>query len=423
MRSLVLALLVGWGSIAAADPAVVQGRVTDILARPIANARVYVTTHGSAPIPTTTDADGRYSVEVAPGQHDVVIAFGKVYVFRTVDVAAATTLDITIELDTQGGEVIKVEDRMRPEPTTPAAPRLDTQRPPPYSDEAIARDAWARAWLLLDVDETGHVTRLKLLKAPGFDLDAIAIDTAFRLHFDPALDAQGKPMKTYIVWSMEWPSHDWLVQGAGTALRLPRSLQVRGRRVADANEEASDRGLDVPSYPLASGIPGSHAFASVPCAGSGPLNLEAWNTTYRDCSRPDLRAAETLPWITPKTAVAAIATLKAAEHELDLRAVVPPGSRVPPLVATAITGGLAIALVGGYQRYIHYATADTNDPQTHRDNVAARDRWAKASIVLSGAVVVSGGVTLFLWNRHQSKRSFSVQPASSGATASFGMAF
>src|SRR5262245_16293466 len=56
----------------------------------------------------------------------------------------------------------------------------------PYSDEAIERDAWAKAWLLLDIDEHGVVTRLKLLKKPGYDLDQIAIDRGFSMRFDPA---------------------------------------------------------------------------------------------------------------------------------------------------------------------------------------------------------------------------------------------
>jgi hypothetical protein len=329
--------------------------------------------------------------------------------------SADPPLEVEAELEVHG-EVIHVEGRWRPQPAKPAEPKVDAQKTPPYSDEAVERDAWARAWLLLDVDETGKVTRLKLLKKPGFDLDAIAIRAGFELRFEPARDAHGKPMKTYIVWSMEWPSYGWLVQRNGSALRMPRNIHVRA-----ASDAEPERGIAVPWRPLASGIPIEQPFAAVPCAGTGPLNLDLWNPAYRDCSRPDMHAADALPWITRETADAAVAELAAVDREIPRPVVT--GSRVPSIVSTSITAGFAIALVASYRQYLHYATAEPGDPVTYHENVAARDKWAKVSLVLSGAVVVSSGVTLFLWNRHQSKRSFSVQPTTAGATASFGLSF
>jgi hypothetical protein len=79
-----------------------------------------------------------------------------------------------------------------------------------------------------DVDERGTVTRLKLLKRPGFDLDKICIDEAFKLKFSPALDDAGRPMKTYMLWTFEWPSWGWLIQGNGTAMRRPVDRDDRG---------------------------------------------------------------------------------------------------------------------------------------------------------------------------------------------------
>ena len=436
-----MVVLVCWVGVAIAQPVetVVQGRVTDVLGRPVANARVYVLEHASVPTRTTTDKDGRYSIEVtSAGMLRVVVAIDKVHVFRTVQVqpGAMTALDIAVDLDTQGGEVINIEDRRRPQPAKPAESKMDPQKPPPYSEEAVERDAWARAWLLLDVDETGKVTRLKLLKKPGFDLDAIAIDTAFKMRFDPARDAQGQPMKTFIVWSMEWPSYGWLQQGNGTTLRMPRSISVRGHTVSSSelngdDAEPTERGIDIPRRPLASGTATEQSFAAVPCAGSGPLNLDMWNPAYRDCSRPDLRGADALPWITPQTAATAIAQIQAADRQLALHEVVTPGSKVPSIVSTGIAASLTIALIVSYRRYVQHASAVEYHPykptipaEEYFAEIRARDKWAKISVALSAAVAVSGGITLFLWNRNQSKRSFSVQPTTgAGASASLGMSF
>ena len=95
---------------------------------------------------------------------------------------------------------------------------------PPYSDAAILSDVWTRAWMLIEIDEHGTVTRLKSLKAPGHDLDDIAIREAFGLHFEPARDAFGKPMRVWIVWGFEWPANSWLVATTGLSTAMPEDV-------------------------------------------------------------------------------------------------------------------------------------------------------------------------------------------------------
>lgn len=417
---------------AATGPTFVVGRVTDVLARPVTGARVYVLPRRAKPIQTSTDKDGRYRVEVrGPGTYGVVIAIDKAHTFRTVLVrsGATNTMDVELELDTEGGEVIRIEDRKRPEPKVKAKPRKDVRMSLPYSDEAVERDAWARAWLLLDVDEAGRVTRLKLLKRPGFDLDRICIEEALKLQFEPARDAQGRPMKTYMLWTMEWPSWGWLIQGNGVAVRRP--ADTNDLHAHAQNIRAGVTGTDLVlgsrqpiggpwSRPLPNGTAFEGALDRVPCAGSGPLNLDLRNRAYRDCSQPDLAVIDSLPWITPETAPTAIAEL--ANPDLMLVAdTTPPGSPIPGYVGAGVTAALAIATVYGFYQYDKYQSRVEDapwqaltDPEQYADDGRRRTRWGKITLGLSTATILSAGVTLLVWNRNQSKRSFSVQPSSSG---------
>ena len=161
------------------------------------------------------------------------------------------------------GETIVIEDKA-PKVVAPQ-PNKNYQRiAPRYSDIAIERDVWAKAWLVLALDERGTVTRVKLLKRPGYDLDQIAIDQAFKMKFAPAEDAFGRPMRSQLVWEIEWPSYGWMIAMEGLATRIP---------------------------------PGTN---SVPCAGSGPLHMDSVHPVYRDCSVPDLAKAAAVPWITAR---------------------------------------------------------------------------------------------------------------------------
>jgi hypothetical protein len=167
------------------------------------------------------------------------------------------------------GEVIVIEGKAPPA-TPPKATNFKKRATPPYSDRAILSDAWTRAWLLLLVDEKGNVEAVKFLRKPGWDLDDIAIAEAFKLTFDPALDDQKRPMRSQIIWDMEWPSAWWLSTFVGT------------------------RGTAVPIV----GHPPRRLDWYVPCRGSGPLKLGSIKPVYKDCSKPDLTKIKTESWIT-----------------------------------------------------------------------------------------------------------------------------
>jgi hypothetical protein len=399
-------------------PTIVTGRVTDVVGHPVGNARVYVTRAGERQT-VTTDHDGRYKVQVdGEGTYGVVIAIDKAHTFHTVLVAKGqeNKLDVEVALDIFGGEVIQVDDKKRPQPKVKAKSQNDPMKTLPYSDEAIDRDAWARAWLLLDVDETGHVTRLKLLKAPGFDLDRIAIDEGFKLTFTPALDGKDRPTKTYVLWTLEWPSREWLVQTGGVA-------GFHGGGLPPVEQQPS--WLDRPQAPGTTYM--ARNWTTVPCLGSGAVNLDYDNRTYRECSKPDLSRVDALPWITRETAATAIAELARTRTEEPTVK----HSKVPPIVATSITGGLVVGFVLSYMRYRDEAKKlsdpawrTSHDLAAYTDGVERRESWKKVTIGFAVASLLSGGASVLLWNRAQTSRSFSVQATNNnGAALSYGGSF
>jgi hypothetical protein len=174
----------------------------------------------------------------------------------------------------QPDEVIVIDEKP-PKPAVEAKPvNYSPRKTPPYSDEAIESDAWTRAWLLLDIDARGAVTRIKYLKRPGYKLDDIAARQVFGLRFEPARDRNGKPQRTWIVWGIEWPSYYWLVDRLGVASGMPPIV----------------------------GFPPRSMDAYVPCKGSGPMNLGSIHPAYKDCSTPDLSGKHfaSLPWLYPR---------------------------------------------------------------------------------------------------------------------------
>ena len=167
-------------------------------------------------------------------------------------------------------EVIELQEP--PPPVVKPKPRRYYRKLPPYSDKAILSDAWTRAWMLLEIDERGVVTRLKSLRKPGYDLDDIAVSEGFRLRFTPGRDDRDRPVRTMVLWPVEWVANSWLVQyGPGTRTRLPERYGVWGRSTA----------------------------AYVPCRGEGGWKMGAMYKGYRDCSRPDLSRAKDEAWILP----------------------------------------------------------------------------------------------------------------------------
>jgi hypothetical protein len=394
--------------------------VTDVLGKPIEDARIYVMPPSGEREETKTDRDGRYKIALPEGGAlSVVIAVDKIHTYRQVLVKAGTStaLDVEVETDISGGEVIKIVDRKLPAPAVAPKPTKDINLSLPYSDEAMERDAWGKAWLLLDVDETGKVTRIKILKRPGFGLDQIAIDEAFKLKFDPARDAAGKPIRTLLVWSMEWPSYGWLVSEQGTTSRRPPDADAMLYHARSPNPGLL-RG------PLTLYEP--HALNRVPCAGSGPLNLDSRNRAYRDCSKPDLEIADALPWITPETAPTALAELSRKPMQVYRRE---RGSRVPEIVATSASGVLLVATLYAYTRFYHYQslTSDTmwkfESQKAYTEHKNQLRKWDDLSLELTAVTLVTGAITAFLWTRHQTPDSFSVQPTHGGGVASFSRSF
>lgn len=171
------------------------------------------------------------------------------------------------------GEVIIIEERVPPA-VLPKPKNYSKLKAPPYSEKAILADAWTKAWLLLDVNKQGEVERLKFLKSPGYDLEAIAQSEASKLRFEPGRDRKGNPVRTWIVWEIEWPSVGWLVAFVGTRSSMPPYIGYN-------KWTGEPRRLD----------------ENVPCAGSGPLVLDSYHPVYKDCSRPDLSKANSVPWI------------------------------------------------------------------------------------------------------------------------------
>jgi len=111
------------------------------------------------------------------------------------------------------------------------------------------------------------VVRMKFLKHPGAELEEIATKYALQTKFEPARNAAGQPIRSRLVWGIEWPSWYWLIYRTGTATEVPPSMGY------------------------------------VPCEGSGPVNLDMGNregtnsAVYRDCSTPNLSRAAHEPWI------------------------------------------------------------------------------------------------------------------------------
>jgi len=173
-----------------------------------------------------------------------------VYVHGTAHVAAT----MAVPTEAGGEEVIELHDMVPP--AVMPMPKSSTRAIPRYSDRAIDADVWTKAWLVLDVSETGAVARVKLVRDPGYELGAIAIAAAFALQFEPARDRTKQPVRAWMLWAFEWPPRTWMAGHDAPLVRLPSEVDA------------------------------------VPCRGTGPTR-----TLYRDCTPPDLGRAVTQPWI------------------------------------------------------------------------------------------------------------------------------
>ena len=172
---------------------------------------------------------------------------------------------------TARGEVIIIEDSLPPK-VLPKPKAYDPAKAPPYSERAILADAWTKAHLLLDVSATGKVTRFKFLKRPGYDLEGITAKQLAGLTFEPALDNKNRPRRSFVVWTIEWPSAAFLQKFIGTLTKMP---------------------------PIKDGsYPPRRLDAYIPCEGSGkPWHMDSLHKIYKDCSKPDLSRRDREPWI------------------------------------------------------------------------------------------------------------------------------
>jgi hypothetical protein len=214
-----------------------SGRVVDADGKPVANAPVQLVSK-SGERTLKTDKQGRFRTEIV--EPTMVAVYGGMQVQG----GSSTTEKVG------GDEAIVLREAERP--TKLAKPLSDPLAIPDYTDALRDKNVWVRAWLLVDVDETGSVSRVKLLNPPGYDLDAIAIRDAFKLKFEPARNRVDKPMSSMVVWKFEWP----------TAGSLP-----------------------------------PNKWSELPCRKSADDKWYAMNKPYRDCSRPNMAAVVRTPWI------------------------------------------------------------------------------------------------------------------------------
>jgi hypothetical protein len=212
--------------------------------KPLAGVPVYLVPARGPQREVRTDAQGRYRAVLPAGSAPTLV-----FVKGRARVGGA----ISVPTRTEYGEAIEVRDTVPPA----VMPRLvDRPRLPAYSERLKDRNAWARAWLMLEVDERGAVARAKLLHAPGHDMDQTAIAAAFALRFEPARDRADRPMRAVVLWTFEWPAFWWMHERGHTLAYLPAEV---------------DR---------------------IPCRGARGMAA-----IYRDCTTVDLTTSLALPWI------------------------------------------------------------------------------------------------------------------------------
>lgn len=269
----VVAVMLWLPGVATADdepPPRLSGRVTDrVNGGPVEGAEVFVANAAGHQRMVVTDRDGQYAIEVEPGLYYVVFSLGDFRTVGRVTVERGRPARLDGRVDSTPVEVIVIRDMVPPK-VPPKPVSFSERKAPPYSDAAILQDAWTRAWMVIDISPTGEVMRLKFLKRPGYDLDAIAISEAFRLRFEPARDDSGAAIETWLVWGIEWPANTYLIA----------------------------RGLPRTTMPPMVGLPAHPSSGGVPCRGSGPWRMSSklW-VGYRDCSMPDLSRMSSERWI------------------------------------------------------------------------------------------------------------------------------
>ena len=269
-----------------------------------------------------TNGEGEFEAVLGPGQYEITYTFGNSKVIRLFEIRKGLFTRVNGRLRQGDGEVIIIRERNRVREAT--ATNFDPTKTPPYSDKAIEANFWARAWFVLDVDREGKVLRVKFMHRPTHDLEDHALAEAFKLKFTPSINMHGQRIKTLVVWSMEWPAYWWLIDMQGSAEKMPRRHNaafdtaglLRGQvtegslrsshienqvpKGRPSNRGAFGTGFGVRSGDIPFRPPNKTIADSVPCRGSGPLNLESISSVFRDCTLPDFEKLwHSEPWIYP----------------------------------------------------------------------------------------------------------------------------
>jgi len=272
-----------------------------------------------------TEDNGRFAYSLPPGRYDILAVFDDArWVKQNVEVVSRRVTQVPGVLSV-GAEVITVHEKTG-QKVTPATVDASTVKPQlEYSDEAIDENAWAVGWVLLNVDERGMVTGFKFLHRPAHSLDAIAEKEIWRLRFNPAHDANGRPMASRVLWKLEWPAYHWardhqLFGRAGPGALMTANMTAAMLDAAPGFQNITDawaRAIVVNEGPGGGRLSGNRSWNArevtlppsftrpgivlpgeyrLPCKDS-PLALDGHQPIYRDCSLPDLSKVNSEPLI------------------------------------------------------------------------------------------------------------------------------
>ena len=227
------------------------GNVTTTDGKPLRDVAVHVVSKSGGEQIVRSNRAGAFSVVLNGKAGEASLVF----VRDRPDARVSGQTGVSVDRGTLG-EAIEIRETLPP--VVMAKPRSSSAMIPAYSDAAIEQNVWTKAWLMLEVSETGSVLHVKFLKRPGFDLDPIAVREGFKLKFEPARDRANRPTRSLVLWAFEWPSYYWLVAHQRGPYRMPEDV------------------------------------VKVPCRGSGQPGAQ-----YRDCARPDLKQSLSERWIAP----------------------------------------------------------------------------------------------------------------------------
>jgi hypothetical protein len=220
-----------------------SGHVTDFDNKPLEGVVVHIAPKHGAAQTVTTDAKGNYKAVHFAADYAYVYVEAKVKIAGQVVVAS------------KAGDVETVEMHETLPPAVQPKPLSSPLFVPDYSKLAQDKNKWARAWVLVEVNVNGEVTRVNLLDKPGFDLDKIAVREAFKLKFEPARDRANHKVPAMVVWTYEWPPYEWMVE------------QMKPHQLPDI-------------------------VGLVPCKPDGRSSV------IRNCAKPTMANALTEPWFT-----------------------------------------------------------------------------------------------------------------------------